>query len=118
MKITELQEGVEYYGTFFGQKSTNKYKVENGELVFYNRIEHIWMSSDKPYNEVVDAEFEPCEWVPKMGGLVYYPNPWSPTAIDSEIYRGRELDLRLMSRLGFYRTAEEAIAKAKSLGWT
>ena len=118
MKISELQEGVEYYGTFCGVESGHRYKVENNELIFFNGVEHIWMASNKPYNEVIEAEFTPCEWVPKMGELVYYPNPWSPTAIDSDIYRGHELDLRLMSRLGFYRTAEEAFEKAKELGWT
>ena len=117
MKIAELQDGVEYYGTFCGVKSPHKYGVENNELIFYNGIERIWMVSEKSYNEVIEAEFEPCEWMPKIGERVYYPNPWSQTAIDSDIYRGHELDLRLMSRLGFYRTAEEAIAKAKEFGW-
>jgi hypothetical protein len=117
MKINELEEGVEYYGTFYGEKSTNKYKVENNELIFYNGIEHIWMTSNKPYNEVIEADFEPCEWVPKKGDIFYYPD-FLDDLYYTDRWRGNDSNLAIKRNVGIYRTKEEAIERAKSLGWT
>ena len=116
MKITELQEGVEYYMVYKGHRQPDKYQINNGFLAMYN--EHYgWKRSEFAYNAILEAEFEPCEWEPKIGDTVYYTNPWCPTVIECETYCGHKLDLLLMSRLGYYRTEEEAIERAKKLGW-
>jgi hypothetical protein len=117
IKITELQEGVEYYDTFCGVESGHKYKVENKELIFYNGIEHIWVVSTKPYNEVIEAEFEPCEWMLKSGDVYYYPS-FTKQLVGTSRWDGFENELAIKRNVGVYRTEEEAIAKAKELGWT
>jgi hypothetical protein len=117
MKITELQEGVEYYGIFFGLKCTLKYKVKNKELIFYNRDEYIWMVSNKSYNDIINAEFEPCEWTPKEDEKFYHPD-FTGELVCEYRWDGCYYDLEVKRNVGVYRTKEEAIAKAKELGWT
>jgi hypothetical protein len=117
MKINELQEGVEYYGTFCGVKGSNKYKVENGVLLFYNVTYSIWMTSEKSYNEIVDADFEPCEWMPKIGDIYYYPN-FTEQLVGASYWRGFKNELTIKRNVGVYSTREEAITKSKELGWT
>jgi hypothetical protein len=117
MKINELEEGVEYYDTFCGVESGHKYKVENKELIFYNGIEHIWMASNKTYNEVIDTEFEPCKWVPKIKDIYYYPN-FTKQLVGVSCWDGFENELAIKRNVGVYRTKEEAIERAKELGWT
>jgi len=117
MKISELQEGGEYYGTFYGVKIPSKYKIENSKLIFYCVIGHIWRTSDKSYNDIINAEFEPCEWVPKKGEKAYYPD-FSDALYEVEYWDDSDCAEAIKRNVGVYRTKEEAIARAKSLGWT
>ena len=86
-------------------------------MIFYCGIGHIWRTSDKSYNDVLNAEFEPCEWVPKSGDVYYYPS-FTKQLVGSSCWDDFENDLAIKRNVGVYRTREEAIAKAKELGWT
>ena len=118
MKINELQEGVEYYVTFCGEKNHHKYKVENNKLIFYREIENIWMDSTKPYNEVIEAEFEPCKWMPKLHEKYYFPSFEHDESYSDHRWVNDSIDNRIKHNVGIYRTSKEAIVKAKELGWT
>jgi hypothetical protein len=117
LKFKDLVEGVEYWLYVDGRcLFPFKYKIENNSL--YNFDSGNWVKSEISLNFVLSATFVECEWVPKIGDTIHYPNPWEKQGFSYDMFIGHELDLRLMKRVGYYRTAEEAIAKAKKLGWT
>jgi hypothetical protein len=116
MKITELQEGVEYCMIYKGKKQPDKYQINDGLLEVGVR-HYGWKKSQFGYNAVLEADFEPCEWVPKNGDVYYYPN-FSKQLVGASNWAGFENELAIKRNVGVYRTREEAIAKVKELGWT
>ena len=116
MKINELQEGVEYWMIIYGSKLCCKYRVKNGKLQNY-KTPYGWVMVNIEHNVVVDAKVEPCEWMPKKGEKIYYPT-FSDTLYEVEHWYDTDWAEAIKRNVGVYRTKEEAIAKAKELGWT
>jgi hypothetical protein len=61
--------------------------------------------------------FEKVPWEPKDDEAYYYPlfsayNWWS-----SSVWRNRPVDYQIKKTVGIYRTEEEALQKARELGW-
>jgi hypothetical protein len=115
--FNELVEGVEYWLIDeHGKKYKEKYAMVSNK--FCVKTESHRRLSQLGINVVLAATFEECEWTPKIGETVYYPDPWSEEVVDSARWLGYEDEVLFMKRVGVYRTREEAIAKAKELGWT
>jgi hypothetical protein len=58
-------------------------------------------------------------WTPEYNERYYMPCFYIPEDLfDSYSWRGDATDLAIQRNVGIYRTKEEAIAKAKELGWT
>jgi CRISPR/Cas system-associated protein Cas10 (large subunit of type III CRISPR-Cas system) len=116
LKFNELVEGVEYnryssYGTSF----TMRYKLKDGLL--YMLMHDEWVLSESQYNHLMNAIFEECEWMPKRDQLYYYPY-FDNNLYSNDHWKDDCFDLAIKRNVGIYRTSEEAIAKAKELGWT
>lgn len=56
-------------------------------------------------------------WEPHCGDRYYSPCPRTPSGVGSFVYRSDVYDVALMERVGIYRTEEEALQKARELGW-
>jgi hypothetical protein len=56
-------------------------------------------------------------WAPKEGERYYAPHP-TLDLYDDNLWQDDEIDRDYKRNVGVYRTKEEAIAKAKELGWT
>lgn len=111
MKINELVENVEYKcGDGIYRIAIDGFfevKAPNGE----------WTESYAPYNTAIGMEFTECEFEPTLGERYYFPvfdirkgvdwNKWEDTYCDNNTKRC----------VGAYRTYEQAIQKARELGW-
>ena len=117
MKINELEEGIEYWVFYKGIKQPDKYRINRGFLEFYSE-RYGWRKSEFYYNAVLDAEFEPCEWMPKKGEFYYLPSFENDGLYTYHRWENDSTDNCIKRNVGVYRTREEAIAKAKELGWT
>jgi hypothetical protein len=56
-------------------------------------------------------------WTPKEGERYYAPHP-TLDLYDDNLWQDDQIDRDYKRNVGVYRTKEEAIAKAKELGWT
>lgn len=56
-------------------------------------------------------------WEPKVGEEYYYPDPGAERGVTCNMWDGYLLDYKIMERVGVYRTKEEALQKARELGW-
>lgn len=56
-------------------------------------------------------------WEPHCGDRYYSPCPRTPSGVGSFVYGSDVYDVALMERVGIYRTEEEALKKARELGW-
>ena len=54
---------------------------------------------------------------PQIGEKYYYPAFDKSTSYDYDGWRGYKVDERIKRVVGVYRTSEEALEKAKELGW-
>ena len=116
LKFNELVEGVEYYRYNKNkEKLSQKYKMLNGLL--YVRNFDGWTTSYAWFNNILEATFEECEWIPKRDQLYYYPY-FDNNLYSNDHWKDDCFDLAIKRNVGIYRTSEEAIAKAKELGWT
>ena len=61
--------------------------------------------------------FEKVPWEPKSGEVYFYPTPVWDDGINEVVYRGNNIDQNIIKRVGIYRTKEEALQKARELGW-
>lgn len=116
MKIHELQEGVEYWMTYKGEGQLHKYRINKGLIEKYSEY-YDWKKVGFAYNVVVEADFEPCEWEPKVGEVYYYPY-FGRQLVVAGCWDGFISEIAIKRNVGVYRTKEEAISKAKELGWT
>jgi hypothetical protein len=116
LKFDELVEGVEY--RVINDSHGAIYKIaENGNLlVRYGNGKYLLSSAI--YNDLINVNFEECEWMPKRGELYYFPSFSESTLYDTDYWNGVEEEINILRNVGIYRTKEEAIAKAKELGWT
>lgn len=57
------------------------------------------------------------ERFPKCEEIYYYPCPGTNDGINFEIWNNDDYDNNIKNRIGIYRTKEEAIEKARELGW-
>jgi hypothetical protein len=116
LKFKDLVEGVEYW--LYGDGRCLfpfKYKIENNSL--YNFDSGNWVKSEISLNFVLSATFVECEWIPKRDQLYYYPY-FDNNLYSNDHWKDDCFDLAIKRNVGIYRTSEEAIAKAKELGWT
>jgi hypothetical protein len=115
-KFKDLVEGVEY--DRYNRDGTNysmRYKLKDGLL--YGLMHGEWVLSEAKYNHLMDTIFEECEGMFEYGKTYYYPY-YDDNLYSQDCWKGDEYDLAINRNVGIYRTSEEAIAKAKELGWT
>jgi hypothetical protein len=116
LKFSELVEGVEYWR--YGKDKTKlpqRYKILNGLL--YVLTFDGWLTSIAWINNIIESTFEECEWMPKRDQLYYYPYP-DNNLYSNDYWKDDYFDFAIRRNVGIYRTREEAIDKAKELGWT
>jgi hypothetical protein len=58
------------------------------------------------------------DWIPKNGQIYFVPSYADEKMFNYLTWRNDRIDNRIKRNVGIYRTKEEAIAKAKELGWT
>lgn len=56
-------------------------------------------------------------WEPKKWEGYYYPDYRSEYGVNRYAWEGDVLDYKIMDSVGVYRTREEALQKARELGW-
>jgi hypothetical protein len=119
LKFNELVEGVEYWkeASTIHERAT-MHKIENGFFLDFYEYENNWKLSMLHVNDVLKSDYYKCEWVPKRDEFYYFPSFSKSTLYDVDYWNGDEYYLAIKRNVGVYRTAEEAIAKAKELGWT
>ena len=61
--------------------------------------------------------FKKVPWEPALGQLYHYPAACKTLGIDSDVWTNTTGDRLRRKRVGIYRTKEEAIQKARELGW-
>ena len=110
MKIHELVEGVEYR-TGIGKV----YKKEDGTL--FRKLEHTWIVADDMYNSLANAVFMECEFSPMNGEGYYFPVFDDIYGYDHAVWNDDSIDFNIKKAVGVYRTREQAIEKARELGW-
>lgn len=113
MKIHELVEGVEY------QCGDSTYRIAIDGFFEVKAPNSGWTECYVPYNTVIGMEFKECEFEPKGGDWYYFPNFQNPDGFSAYkwSYMSDETDARIKKTVGIYRTKEQAIEKARELGW-
>jgi len=61
--------------------------------------------------------FERLPWEPGCGEMYYYPNPTEFNGVGFVRCTECDFDFMIKDRVGVYRTREEALRKARELGW-
>ena len=69
------------------------------------------------YEAIVDMENEEIPWVPKKGEFAYYPSFEQPAGYILTVWKNSRVDNRVKKAVGVYKTPDEALAKARALGW-
>lgn len=110
MNVWELVEGVVY------ESDNCKYIVDRGKLLFRISSE-MWESATNSYNDVVDMEFVECNFEPKEGEDFFYPDLFRNEGYKCGMWFGYDTHNNVKKRVGVYRTKEQAVEKAKELGW-
>jgi hypothetical protein len=116
LKFKDLVEGVEYWkepNTIHEEATIHK--IKNG--LFLDFHDDDWKLSMLHVNDVLKSNYYECKWMFEYGKTYYYPY-YDDNLYSQDCWKGDEYDLAIKRNVGIYRTAEEAIAKAKELGWT
>lgn len=62
-------------------------------------------------------EIEKLPWTPRIGEEYYHPSISSSSGFNTMVWRGYIEDHNRLKRIGVYKTKEQALKKAKDLGW-
>jgi len=116
LKFNELVEGVEY--RVVNNKYDTVYKIAESGNLLVKYGDNSYILSNANYNELINLSFVEREWMPKREELYYFPSFSESTLYDTDYWNGVEEEINILRNVGVYRTKEEAIAKAKELGWT
>ena len=111
MNIHELVENVEY------KCGDSIYRIAIDGFFEVKNCNDEWTESYVPYNTAIGMEFKECEFEPKVGERYYYPNFENTEPWELREYRNNAFHNRIKRNVGVYRTKEQAIEKAKELGW-
>lgn len=111
-KVNELVEGVEYCSGV-----GNVYKIHKGRLCILSDYHDGWTESYNSYNAVFDMVFTECEFNPMNGEYYWFPSFVTEGAVSRGRWKDDLTDERIKNRIGVYRTSEQALEKAKELGW-
>ena len=111
-KIHELVEGVEYEIV----ENFNIYKIIDGKLN-ESLNNSAWRESKLLYNNVIKMKFLECEFEPEYNKVYYYPSYLTETGFYYHTWTGNIEDNNVKRNVCVYRTKEQAIHKAKELGW-
>ena len=125
MKIHELVEGVEYKvsnceDSIYQEDLENMIFIKNRHGLFSrfkNEDEVVFVEADFTYNTVIDLEFTEFEFKPMDGEDYYYPCFDDEGGYGFAVWRGDSIDSNIKKVVGVYRTREQAIEKARELGW-
>ena len=111
MKVNELVEGGKYK-----DKYGNIYTIKDGRFLLEGCYED-WIESCYTYNQLVDLEFTECEFEPEDGELYWYPHFYCSDGWARGRWYAADIDKSIKRNVGVYRTKEQALEKAKELGW-
>lgn len=112
MKIHELVEGVEYV-RLDGQWT---YRMSCGTLESRYR-DGEWNIAKGPYDYFMNMKFTECEFEPKDGERYYYPSFRYLRGYECSKWYKDSTHEHTKDNVGVYRTKEQAIEKARELGW-
>lgn len=114
MKFQDLKVGIEYK-----EKGGNTlYRIlEDGCLEFKNNHVKSWVESSSTYNRLILLDFEEAEFNPILYEQYFYPSFPSLEGFGSNHFDNDFIDNKIKRIAGIFRTKEEAIKKAKELGW-
>jgi len=92
-------------------------KIENGVLYVKKAIDSKFLICTDEYNYIVKLNFKELEFNPKKEELCYYPSIITTQGYESVYWSNIDSNNNVKKRVGLYRTKEQAIEKAKELGW-
>ncbi len=116
IKYVDMIEGREYESI----KLPNTYKKENGVLYkkLTNELTNEWQVSHDTMQYIAEEmRFKDLPWAPKKGDKYWYLDSDSQGGILQDTFDNHVWDVLRQKRLGIYRTKEEALEKARELGW-
>jgi hypothetical protein len=116
LEFKDLVKGVEY--RVVNNKYDTVYKIAESGNLLVKYGDNSYILSNANYNELINLSFVEREWMPKNEELYFHPSYVECSLYDCSYWYGLEDDLAIQRNIGIYRTKEEAIAKAKELGWT
>ena len=99
-----------------------KYKICDDGVLRYkhdkNDKNDLFQTAEITANSLLVGEIIKLPWEPKIGETYYFPSFLSLYGYNlAEFDSDKELDLMIKNAVGIYRTKEDALAKAKELGW-
>lgn len=112
VKYEDMVEGKIYTNVFYNYN----YKKENG-ILYYKSLTG-WLVSTFSMREIAETfVFEEMPWEPKKGEFSYYPSFEQPAGYILTVWKNSRVDNRVKKAVGVYKTPDEALAKARELGW-
>ena len=111
MNIHELVENVEY------KCGDSIYRIAIDGFFEVKNCNDEWTESYVPYNTAIGMEFTECEFEPKKGEIVYYPSFVNDDGYSRWYWYEGDYCEKIKRLVGVYRTEEQAIEKARELGW-
>lgn len=117
MKIDELIKGVEYEALLLdGTSSGMRFKLV-GECLMYLKPHIGWVESELSYNSVKNLEFAECEFNPECDEEYYFPVFHNANGYDWYRWSDNGVGSKIKKVVGIYKTRDQAIQRAKELGW-
>lgn len=108
--------GVEENEVFEFESRSSNYLIRNNQL-FSDSRDCKFMQSTLDFNYVITLNVIKKPFQPKNGEQYYYPSVECYTGVICVTWTNHHLDRTIQKRVGVYRTKEEALKKAKELGW-
>lgn len=113
LKIFKVKELEEFK---FKGVANYTYRVKDNTLQFRHYCED-WVNSEHSLNTIVKTEIELLPYKPECDDRYYYPSFRVDCGYGIDNWVNSQIDKNIAQRVGVYRTSEEAINKAKELGW-
>ena len=114
-KLAEIL-GVEIGEEFMLTCSKAKYRITNNKVEWRGGATEEWQATMLSVNQLLETMVK-LPWQPKEDEEYYYPEFSEEQGYDRMTWGNDDIDKNIQKNVGVYKTKEEAIAKAKELGW-
>ena len=96
--------------------STDFMLDSNGLYASSREGEVFWRDADYQLQLLLSGRWTIEKW-PQKGDLYFYPDFADSEPFQADYWRGDEEEMNIKKRVGVYKTREDALQKAKELGW-